>query len=155
MVGDASQFPPGPKLELLETTDESIILVFDVVKGVIKYELQYKKQGADWDFSEDTPEDHRSMKRNVYGGAHSRAKATLTKLDPATSYTMRLCCASNDIGVGEPGAELNVDTDPPSCFKALFGGKNKKKATKEDKKGAKKKEQKSSVSVVFGDESEV
>jgi len=40
-------------------------------------------------------------------------------------------------------------------FKALFGGKNKKKATKEDKKGAKKKEQKSSVSVVFGDESEV
>ena len=89
--------------------------MFDVVKGVIKYELQYKKQGADWDFSEDTPEDHRSMKRNVYGGAHSRAKATLTKLDPATSYTMRLCCASNDVGVGEPGAELNVDTDPPSC----------------------------------------
>ena len=90
-------------------------MVFPTIKGVIKYELQFKKQEAAWDFQEDSPDECRSLRRTVYGGAHDRAKASLTNLDPATSYTLRLCCTSKEAGEGKPGPELNVDTDPPSC----------------------------------------
>lgn len=81
----------------------------------MKYEVEYKKQEADWDFREETPELTRSFRRAVYGGAHDRAKSKITNLDPATSYTLRMCCAKKDTGMGPPGPELNVDTDPPSC----------------------------------------
>mmetsp|Transcript_22158 Transcript_22158/g.30848 ORF Transcript_22158/g.30848 Transcript_22158/m.30848 type:complete len:112 (-) Transcript_22158:201-536(-) len=96
----------APKPEFITAVETEITVEFPAVGDVTEYELEWKPYPASWETG--------SKSKNV-SVSGKKTKATVTDLEPGTTYCIRLACKDATGRAGEPSQELIVDTEQVGC----------------------------------------